>query len=214
MYWTFYNSINKIISNQNSNTAQNTQDIFKALVDSIIPRTPRLAEVYAAIMYYGALDLLTYEYVIMSLDYFDIPLAQPMAELLDVAAERLLFNEGIELLNDTRYPRVGAFAALSPDMRFRALTLLEGQEYYSSELPMVFRGHPELVLSVTSTLNRLTMMGYYSEWFGYGTTRLNTPNQRILEFSPLSWTQVGYPGPSFSYRAEVIEYYQRRKVYE
>ncbi len=46
-----------------------------------------------------------------------------------------------------------------------------------------------------------TMMGYYSEWSGYGTTRLNKPNQRILEYNPISWKQVGYPGPSLGYHA-------------
>lgn len=46
-----------------------------------------------------------------------------------------------------------------------------------------------------------TMMGYYSEWYGYGSTRLNEPNQRVLEFYPFSWKQIGYPGPSLGYHA-------------
>lgn len=45
-----------------------------------------------------------------------------------------------------------------------------------------------------------TMMGYYSEWSGYGSTRLAEPDQRKLEFVPISWVQVGYPGPSLGYR--------------
>ena len=46
-----------------------------------------------------------------------------------------------------------------------------------------------------------TMMGYYSEWSGYGSTRLDEPNQRKLEYYPISWKQVGYPGPSLGYHA-------------
>ena len=53
------------------------------------------------------------------------------------------------------------------------------------------------IISVIPT----TMMGYYSEWYGYGSTRLNEPNQRVLEFYPFSWKQVGYPGPSLGYHA-------------
>ena len=46
-----------------------------------------------------------------------------------------------------------------------------------------------------------TMLGYYSEWFGYGTTRMNKPNERVFEFAPISWKQIGYPGPSLGYHA-------------
>ena len=135
-----YNDI-EILNNQFEYSIQQAQDTFKAFVDAIIPRTPRLAEVYGEIMFYGALDFLTYEFLILSLNNYHIPLEE-------------------------------------------------------------------------SSLNRLTMMGYYSEWFGYGSTRLEEPNQRVLEFSPSSWTQVGYPGPSFSYRTDVMEYYKRRAEHE
>ena len=49
---------------------------------------------------------------------------------------------------------------------------------------------------VVDVLIKLTMMGYYSEWYGYGLTRLDEANQRVLEFQPISWEQVGYPGPA------------------
>jgi len=216
LYWTFYNNTdNKMINYQNNDRLQQTQDTFKALVDAIIPRTPRLAEVYGEIMLYGALDFLTYEFLIWSLNHYYIPLAKPTAEMLDIVAERFVLIEGNErLLNSSSYQGWGTFAAISPSNRFHVLTQLEEQGFYFIDLPMTFREHPELILSIASALNRLTMMGYYSEWFGYGSTRLKEPNQRVLEFSPSSWTQVGYPGPSFSYRAQVIEYYKRREEHE
>ena len=124
---------------------------LKLFVDAIIPRSPGLAEEYGKIQYFGALDLHTNEYMILSLNSYYIPLAKPVAEMLDIAFEQFQDNPGFILSN--------------------------------------------------STLNRFTMMGYYSEWSGYGSTRLDAPGQRRLEYYPLSWDQVGYPGPSLGYRA-------------
>jgi len=148
MYGSFYNPNNKRVDAQNEDSQEYMQETFKALVDAIIPRTPELAEEYGKIQYYGALDFQTDEYLILSLNNYYSPLAKPTAEMLDMAAEQLVF-----------------------------------------------------ALSITGDLNRLTMMGYYSEWYGYGSTRLKTPNQRKLEYFPLSWGQVEYPGPSLGYRA-------------
>lgn len=130
-----------------------------------------------------------------------IPLAIPTAEMLDEAAEQLLMIDGNNQLNFSVFPRGGAYAALRPEDRLTALSLLEQLEINLSDLPQPFQDNPTLVLSITSSLNRTTMMGYYSEWYGYGGTRLNNPNQRELEFYPLSWEQVGYPGPSLGYPA-------------
>lgn len=109
---------------------ENSIITFQAYVDAVIPRSPRLAEEYGKIQYFGALDLHTDEYLILTLNHNSISWAE-------------------------------------------------------SE----------------SALNRITMMGYYSEWSGYGSTRLEKPDQRRLEFFPISWKQVGYPGPSLGYRA-------------
>jgi len=190
MHETFYNSLKR------------TQETFQALVDAIIPRTPGLAEEYGRIQFFGALDLHTDEYITLSLNYYYIPLAEPMAEMLDVAAEQLVIMDGNNrLVNFSRFMGGSAFAAIDPSDRFRALTLLEQQNSYLADLPIPFQDDPELILYTTSSLNQFTMMGYYSEWSGYGSTRLETPNQRILEYYPLSWKQVGYPGPSLGYRA-------------
>jgi len=183
-------------------SVKRTQETFQAFVDAIIPRTPGLAEEYGRIQFFGALDLHIDEYIYLSLNYYYIPLAEPTAEMLDVAAEQLVIMDGNNrLVNFSRFMGGSAFAAIDPSDRLRALTLLEQLNMYLADLPIPFQNNPELILYITSTLNRFTMMGYYSEWSGYGSTRLKTPNQRKLEYYPISWKQVGYPGPSLGYRA-------------
>lgn len=212
MDWTFYNNTEEDESND---IQQHTADTFKALVELIIPRTPRLAELYGDIQFFGALDFETYDFIILSLNSYCVPLAEPMAELLDMVAKRLVVTQGKEnVLNFSRYPQGGIFAALPSSIRLYVLAILRESRVYFTDLPVVFQNYPELILFNIRSLNRLTMMGYYSEWFGYGTTRLNPPDQRVLEFTPLSWEQIEYPGPSFSYRTSVMDYYMRRKPYE
>jgi len=201
MYETFYSLDNKLIKCQ-KDSLRRTQETFQAFVDAIIPRTPGLAEEYGRIQFFGALDLHTDEYITLSLDYYYIPLAEITAEMLDVAAEQLVVMDGNNrLINFPKFMGGSAFAALEPSDRLRALTLLEQIHIYLADLPIPFRDNPELILYITSALNRFTMMGYYSEWSGYGSTRLATPNQRKLEYFPISWKQIGYPGPSLGYRA-------------
>ena len=201
MYGTFYNPGDKMMKYQ-KDSLRRTQETFQAYVDAIIPRTPGLAEEFGRIQFFGALNLHTDEYVTLSLDYYYIPMAEPTAEMLDVAAEQLVIMDGNKsLVNFSRFMGGSAFAAIDHSDRFRALTLLEQLNIYLADLPIPFQGDPELVFYTTSSLNRFTMMGYYSEWSGYGSTRLETPNQRKLEYHPLSWKQIGYPGPSRGYRA-------------
>lgn len=187
---------------QNDYSFQHTQQTFMALVDIIIPQTPGLAVEYGKIQYFGAIDLDINEYMILSLNNNTIPLAEPTAQMLDIAAKQLVSRGGNqEALDFTKFPGGGIFAALAPDDRFRALILLEQLDINLEDLPIPYQNNPGLVLSVTSSFNRLTLMGYYSEWSGYGSTRLASPNYRKLEYFPLSWQQVGYPGPSLGYRA-------------
>jgi hypothetical protein len=100
------------------------------------------------------------------------------------------------------------FAELSPVDRFLSLTILDNSDAYLTDEPLINK-YPELI-SITSSLVRFTMLGFYSEWFGYGSTRLEEPNQRILEFTPISWYQVSYPGKSLSYITEINNYYTIR----
>ena len=201
MYGTFYNPGNKMVKYQ-KDSSRRTQETFQAYVDAVIPRTPGLAEEFGRIQFFGALNLHTDEYVMLSLNYYYIPIAEPTAEMLDVAAEQLVIMDANKsLVNFSRFMGGSAFAAIDHNDRFRAITLLEQLNIYLADLPIPFQGNSELILYTTSSLNRFTMMGYYSEWSGYGSTRLETPNQRKLEYHPLSWKQIGYPGPSRGYRA-------------
>jgi hypothetical protein len=216
LHWTYNKNLgNRVAIHQESSVLNHTKETFQALVDAIIPRTPALAETFGEIMLYGALDYLTDEFLLMSLNDYYFPLAEPTAELLDVVAEWLILSqENSKLQYYTRYPGGRTFMSLSPDNRFLVLTLLDEYDNYSNELPAIFKEHPEFIQYIMSVLNRLTTLGYYSEWYGYGSTRLLPPDQRVFEFSPQSWEQVGYPGPSLSYRSQVIEYYKVRSVYE
>lgn len=202
---TLQNPEGNNIVDQNNFLFQYTDEIFKAYVDAIIPRTPGLAEVYGRIQYYGALDLNTDEYMILSLNNLEFPIANPSAEMLNIAAEQLVFMDRNIRMEFSRYTGWNTFAVLPPLDRFRALTLLEDLRLNLSILPMPFQDNPGYILYTTSVLNRLALMGYYSEWSGYGSTRLQSPNQRTLEYFPISWQQVGYPGPSLGYRALRME---------
>lgn len=202
MYRTFHKNENKMFSYQDYYSLHHTWETIRALVDAIIPRTPKLAEEFGKIQYYGALDSYTDEFVICTLNNHYYPLAKPVADLLDVAATQLLLTIGssysLEYLDNNGK---SAFAELSPVNRFRAISLLPDLQSYLTEIPESLGENQDYVLAVMNALSRYTLMGYYSEWSGYGSTRLDSPNERILEYFPIGWKQVGYPGPSLGYRA-------------
>lgn len=203
MYWTFYTFGNEMLNDQNNQSLLYTWETFKAFVDVIIPRTPKLAEEYGAVQYFGALDLHTDEYLLITLNNYFIPLAEPMALLIDEMTTRFILTEGNErLANILRYPERGRFVALNTADRIYPMALLDFIQH-DRELYNLVKSEDNsrrYVVSIINTLNRDTMMGYYSEWSGYGSTRLDAPNRRILEYYPLSWEQIGYPGPSLGYR--------------
>ncbi len=157
---------------------------YMAFVEAIIPWSPELAEEYGEIQYYGAIDSFTYEYLILSLFQLGgASLVRSTAEILDVAAKELVYRGGNEYTFNVASEV--AFSALTPTDRLSALQIMKEQEIslFHADIYDVDR------------LIGLTMMGYYSEWFGYGSTRLEEPSQRVMEFRPISWEQVGYPGP-------------------
>lgn len=211
---------NRNYDNNNHTSHQSTNDTIMAYVDAVIPRTPILAQIYGEIMYYGALDLSVDEYIVLMLYDNTIPIIQMTAEMLNIAARQYLLEVGTTrtyLRNSIRFNNRSIrrraqedfiFRELDRRDRFRAISLLEQiNHYFSNEL--LFQEHPRL-LTIASSLNRFTMLGFYSEWYGYGTTRLRDPDQRVFEFAPLSWEQVGYPGHSMSYLKEVKQYYSVR----
>ncbi len=193
--------------------AKNTETVmtFYAFVDAIIPNTPDLAARLGAIQLLGATDLDTYSYLIYQLDHFlsihaglspiDVPLAQPTAELLNNAALQVIVTgRNIEPLNHYLFNSNLPFTLLSRTDRLRTVNFLERLQIDLGALPVPFKNNGGLVQSMIDGINRLTYFGYYSEWFGYGTTRLLAPDWRKLQFFPPSWIQTGYPGRSYGYR--------------
>ena len=165
---------------------------FQALVDAIIPRTPALAQEYGRIQYYGALDQQVELFLINELEHYPVPMALPVAEILDATASIWRTMQGY-------YGHV-SFAMLSPLERLNVLGLLRREQQTPEIIAIVSKVDSGLWRTALSMLDTYTLMGYYSEWFGYGTTRLKPPEERVLEFKPISWQQVGYPGPSLGYR--------------
>lgn len=183
-----YHALNKF-DMRSSYSMPHILDTFKAFVEAIIPWTPKLAAEYGEIQYYGAIDSLTYEYLILSVyELGGVSLLKSTVEKLDMAARELIFQGNNEF--SFNLTKGVTFSVLTPTDRLSALNILKQQEISSYNNSMSTNKY------VIDTLTELTMMGYYSEWFGYGLTRLDEPNQRIMEFKPISWTQVEYPGPA------------------
>lgn len=193
MYWTFFP---QEVNNDNANNAY-IVITFQALVDAIIPRTPRLAQEYGLIQYFGALDADIDQYMLLSLQNLSYPLAGYITELLDIAA-KLVYSEGFEEISEESKT---AFYNIPPEKRLQALELIMMASLFPANYPRFFMDNPDLTLYIYGFINRAVMLGYYSEWFGYGKTRLLPPDQRQLEFHPFSWEQIDYPGPSLGYHA-------------
>lgn len=81
MYGTFYDLDYRMINEGNYYLFLYTIETFKVLADAVIPRTPGFAEEYGKIQYFGALNLHTDEYMVMTLNHYYIPLAQPAAAM-------------------------------------------------------------------------------------------------------------------------------------
>lgn len=188
-----------------------TTATFYAFVDAIIPNTPNLATTLGPIYTLGATDLDTYAYLIYQLDHavsihiglslVNIPLAQPTAELLNTAAQQVIETKrNIDPLNSYPLTSRMPFAMLSRTDRLRTVSFLEQLDINLARLPVPFQYNGGLVQNMMDVINRLTYFGFFSEWAGYGTTRLLPPVCRRIEFFPPSWIQAGYPGPVYGYR--------------
>lgn len=168
------------------------QNTLQAYADTIIPRTPGLAEVYGYIQYYGALDSQVDQFLLDNLEQQYIPLAEAAVELLNAAATQWLANQGFDIQ--------GGLEFLPPPDRLGAIMLSQLHEVDPVLLPDEQWRNPSFTGNVTSSLLTYTLMGYYSEWSGYGTTKQYPPGNRVLEYVPISWQQIDYPGPSLGYR--------------
>lgn len=207
-----FKSLTNSVKFQYASTLPQTRATFKALVDAVVPNTQELAEVKGSVQLYGALDLHIDEYIIWSLDHYlsiymavkdvNIHLANVAAEVLIIAARQLIYLGGNkDPVNSDISKEDGEFAALSPGDRFRAITLIEELKLDAASLPVPFRFKPKLLLSTTVSIILLPIIGYYTEWSGYGSTRTEKPENRRLEHFSTSWEQVGYPGPVKGYHA-------------
>jgi hypothetical protein len=163
-----------------------------------------------AILQASPMDELISGYVIVVLDQtlpptvnqgVMIPFSKQTANLLDIAAIQLLYIEKrMRFYHIWAFSREGVFSTLSRSERLRAINLLERLEVPLESLPEPFTNNPGLTQSMKNTLTQLALLGYYSEWTGYGATRLKGPDVRRIEFFPMGWLQTNYPGPAFGYR--------------
>lgn len=207
-----FESVINSVKFQYINPLPQTRATFRALVEAVVPNTPELAEQKGPVQSHGALDLHIDDYLIWSLDHYlsiymvikdvNIHLANVIAELLIIAARQLVYLGGNkDPVNSEISPEDGEFAALSLGDRFRAITLLEKLKIDAASLPVPFRFKPKLLQSTTVSIILLPIIGYYTEWSGYGSTGMERPGNRRLEHFPTDWEQVGYPGPVRGYHA-------------
>lgn len=159
---------------------------------------------------YDDADQGVHDYVIYALDHHiavqqqlyhtTIPLAYPTAVLLDAAATQLVNARQMLAYSQSFFSGGGMFSCLSREDRIRTLSALENLQLDLYALPPPFQNNGGLIKYVTDALNRFTLFGYYSEWPAYGSTRLNAPEARRLEWFPINWQLVGYPGVSLGHR--------------
>lgn len=202
----------KIIKFQIKYPLNATKNNFKALVDAIIPSSPELVKVQGSTQSSGALHSHTDEYQIWSLNFYimllifkinvNIYLANLTSKMLDAAANQLIYlGENKMPIISSILPSNGVFASLAPNDRFRAISLLTGNKVNLKKSSILFRFFPDFIIAITDAINMFTTIGYYSEWSGYGPSRLGLPSERKLEHIPTCWIMIGYPGPSKGYHA-------------
>ncbi|GEL76882.1 hypothetical protein [Tenuibacillus multivorans] len=182
------------------------QATFQALTDALVPES----EQHGYGPHIGSADMGVHEYIIYGLNHYIsiqqqldrciIPLAYPTAIMLDVAAIQLVNAQQAQPSSQSLFPKGRMFSYLSRKDRVRTLSVLENLNLDLYLLPSPYKNNSGLVKHVVDVLNRFSLFGYYSEWPAYGTTRLFPPDYRRLEFFPLCWQQVGYPGVSLGYR--------------
>lgn len=202
---------------------------FRAIADAVVPETPALAEQLGPEHVPGGVAIDLDEFAIT---YFDdgfqfglphlgpqanIPLADPIAHLLDTAALTLLEEGGNEaeprtdralsLLGPNDPPpgkvrkAVGPFAELSRRDRLRAIAWLDELEFEASP-----SDHDRFEIDgglIGQLVVGFVEMIYYSEWQGYDEFT-QPPSERSHPNDPeavQSWRQTGFPGIASGYAA-------------
>lgn len=202
----------KVVSYFGPNSAYRyARATFHALVDAMIPEEWRL-EARGLAPVAGAAQLGVDRFVMQELDQSQfIPMdAEPAsvpalswssAVMLNVGADTLVRRGAARpIWAYPAFPGGSLFAALAPDDRLEVMGLLDHLEVPMELLPPPFRNNPGLIRTMVNSFYQLTMFGYYSEWYGYGSSRFYPPGYRSIEFCPPVWRRIGYPGPAFGYR--------------
>jgi hypothetical protein len=130
--------------------------------------------------------------------FHTVLLSGPIALMLDSAANQLICRSILNKSRDSYFPDGGTFCYLSRHDRLVTLSYLEQLKIDLGDLPEPFRYNGNWIKLTVDLINRHTMFGYYSEWSGYGSTRLLPPDYRKLEYTPVSWEQIDYPGPTLT----------------
>lgn len=179
---------------------------FRALTDALLPTETQTGYGFVS----SVSDMGVHEYIIYTLDHYIsiqlqmhhavVPLSYPTAMMLDIAAIRLANMRQAQTIVQGLIPGGRMFSNLSRQDRVRTLSILENLDIDLHLLPPPYQNNAGLVKHVTDAITRFSMFGYYSEWPAYGSTRLYPPNDRRLEFFPLTWQRIGYPGVSLGYR--------------
>ena len=202
---------------------------FRAIADAVVPETPALADELGPDHVPGGLAVGLDEFAITFVDngfqfglpYLgpkgNLPLADPIAHVLDTAAARLLdkgdnesepdVQRALSLLGpDDPSPQdvsdaVGPFAELSRRDRLRAIAILDEVEFEVSPTDDdLFEFDAGLVGQLV--IGFMEMI-YYSEWAGYDDFT-KPPSERVHSNDPAdvqSWQQTGFPGFADGYAA-------------
>lgn len=191
----------------NSQSEEYLLATYQALVDALLPSGTNQVGNETIL---NGINMKVHEYLINGLNNYItiqqqlhqkvIPLSLPTAIMLDAVASQLNLINYVQPLAYSPFQGGGMFSSLSRNDRIRTLFALENLQIDFYLLPSPYKNNAGLVKFATDALNRFSMFGYYSEWPAYGTTRLNPPDYRKLEFFPPVWRQVGYPGVSLGYR--------------
>ncbi|MFC6763919.1 hypothetical protein [Natrinema soli] len=130
------------------------------------------------------------------------PYAALFTLVFDLAAAEFVAlgkNEGPVSPNE-QFPGGGTFTRLSREDRLRCLwTIIDGGAIDTlDDLLSPLVPDAGILKYVVMAVNGLHGFGYYTEWSGYGNTKMNTPNEREMQTEPgevQSHQQSGYPGP-------------------
>jgi hypothetical protein len=206
-----------------------TRVTFRAIADAVVPETPALAAELGPEHGPGGLAVDLDEFTITYVDdgfqlglphlgpQGNIPIADPIAHVLDSAALTLLdrgdneaepsLDRALSLLGPADpsparvKPAVGPFATLSRRDRLRAIAILD-------EFEVEFAPTDDDLFELDAGLVGQLVIGfmemiYYSEWQGYDEFT-QPPSRRVHPNDPAavqSWRQTGFPGFANGYAA-------------